>query len=349
MKILLILALAVVFFYKTALVNFFAQDDFILINQFSQNNLWDDLKNFFGPPQVTHWRPVHNLFFLVGGNIFGRNYVGYHLTTFLFQIGVIFLIYKIVKKLTNSQKAGIIAGLIYAIHPAHFVSLFWISGGATIIGFFFLISSLYSQLLKKRGVSLILYAISLLASEAMIVGAMLFAAYTFLFERKKIDRLFLTAVGVFSAIFFTIRFAFFTPKTTFDVYQAELSPKLFLTIKYYFLRIAGFAETSGDEIVSFVLLGWLILIALMLVNMLKKRLNINLAIFSIVVISAGLFPFILIPQHLSPHYMNVSIFGFAMLVGIILKTTRRFMAIATIVIFLIISGYNINLTIKATF
>ena len=137
-----------------------------------------------------------------------------------------------------------------------------------------------------------------------------------------------------------------TPKTTFDVYQAELSPKLFLTIKYYFLRIAGFAETSGDEIVSFVLLGWLILIALMLVNMLKKRLNINLAIFSIVVISAGLFPFILIPQHLSPHYMNVSIFGFAMLVGIILKTTRRFMAIATIVIFLIISGYNINLTIK---
>ena len=124
--VLLFLVILVFSLWHKALFNFFAQDDFILINQFSQNGLWQDIKNAFGPPQVTHWRPIHNLYFLVTGNIFGKNYFGYHILTFLFHIGTGFFIYKTVQKLTNDFKTALTAGVVYTVHPAHFISLFWI-------------------------------------------------------------------------------------------------------------------------------------------------------------------------------------------------------------------------------
>ncbi|OGD87077.1 hypothetical protein A2164_03145 [Candidatus Curtissbacteria bacterium RBG_13_35_7] len=333
-------------FWYRAMLNFFAQDDFILINQFSQNNLLQDIQNVFGFPQVTHWRPIHNLYFFVTGNIFGKNYFGYHILTFLFHIGASFLVYKTASKLTNSSKAGFVAGFIYAIHPAHFISLFWISGGTTLIGFFFLAASFYSHLLGKRSVSLILYVLALLASEAMIVGLIIFAVYEFLFKREKIDKLFLTIAGIISVIFLIIRFDFFTSKTTFNVYQIELSTKTISAVKYYLLRIAGFAEVSGDQLTSLILLGWLALIALLLIKTLNKERGIRQLILSITIIIIGLFPFILIPKHLSPHYMNISIFGFSILVGVALINIKSITRIILLSIFLIITLFNINLTQK---
>ena len=303
-----------------------------------------DIKNVFGLPQVTHWRPIHNLFFLIAGNIFDKNYVGYHLLTFLFQIGSGFLIYKVVRMLTRDHKSGLIAGLIYTIHPAHFISLFWISGSATVIGFFFLVTSFYCYFVDRKIASLILYVISLLASEAMVVGLAIFTSYEFLFKKEKTDKFLLTITGIMSVIFLIIRFVFFTPKVTIDVYQLELSAKVLNAIKYYLLRTAGFAEASGDKIVSLILFGWLTLIILLLFKSLNKKQNINLLIFSIVTIIAGFSPFILIPSHLSPHYMNVSIFGFAIIIGLALKQLRPVTSFVFLLIFLGISIYNINLT-----
>lgn len=341
----LLVALIFVFWYR-ALFNFFTQDDFILINHFSQNNLWQDIKNVFGPPTVTHWRPIHNLYFFVTGNIFDKNYFGYHLATFLFHIGAAFFVYKTVQKLTNDFKAALIAGLIYGAHPAHFVSLFWISGGATTIGFFFLISAIYCYLLKKQSASLTLYLLAIFASEAMIVGLPIFACYEFIFRREKLDRLFLTMIGSTSVIFLIIRFALFTSRTTFNVYQLELSTKVLPALKYYLLRIAGFAEVSGDQIVSVVLLSWLTLIALLLIKTFGKKQNVNQLLLSIIIIIIGLFPFILIPQHLSPHYMNISIFGFSMFIGLALKQLKPIISIVFLIIFLVTSVYNVNLTLN---
>src|SRR3989338_7891911 len=273
-------------FWYRALFNFFTQDDFILINHFSQNNLWQDIKNVFGPPTVTHWRPIHNLYFFVTGNIFDKNYFGYHLVTFLFHIGAVFFVYKTVQKLTNDFKA------------------------------------------------------------AMIVGLPIFACYEFIFRREKLDRLFLTMIGSTSVIFLIIRFALFTSRTTFNVYQLELSTKVLSALKYYLLRIAGFAEVSGDQIVSVVLLSWLTLIALLLIKTFGKKQNVNQLLLSIIIIIIGLFPFILIPQHLSPHYMNISIFGFSMFIGLALKQLKPIISIVFLIIFLVTSVYNVNLTLN---
>jgi hypothetical protein len=68
-----ILSIFIIIIWWPAFFNFFAQDDFILINHFSVNNFLHDIKNVFGAPTVTHWRPIHNLYFFVTGNIFGKS------------------------------------------------------------------------------------------------------------------------------------------------------------------------------------------------------------------------------------------------------------------------------------
>lgn len=342
--VLALLTVSIFALWCKALFNFFAQDDFILINHFSQNNFLQNIENVFGPPTVTHWRPIHNLYFLVAGNIFDKNYFGYHVLTLLFHIGASFLIYKIIQKLVKNFWAALIGGLVYGIHPAHFVSLFWISGGATVIGFFFLIGSIYSFLLDRKALSLILYLLALLSSEAMVVGLILFYCINILKQRRDSSKNFLIALSVITVMFGLIRFLFLASKTTFNIYQIELSTKTISAVKYYLLKIAGFAEVSGDQLTSLILLGWLVLIALLLVKRLNKERDIRQLILSIAIIIIGLFPFILIPEHLSPHYMNVSIFGFAIMIGLVLKQLRPVVSFVFLLFFLGIAIYNINLT-----
>src|SRR3990172_10435718 len=101
------------FFYKSLDV-FFAQDDFILINEFSSENLIYDLKNTVDPSKATHWRPLHNLYFLISGNLFGKFYPGYHAFSIMVQIASAFMIFKVLKILTKNADASLLGTLVYA-------------------------------------------------------------------------------------------------------------------------------------------------------------------------------------------------------------------------------------------
>ena len=153
--------LAILFFWR-GLFNFFTQDDFILIDNFSQNSLTENIANIFGKPKVTHWRPIHNLYFAIGGSIFGKNYVGYHLMTLIVHVASGYLIFKTTRKIVASEKAAFVAAIIYLTNPSHFVSIYWISGGATILGFFFFIASFYCYIREKKLLAGTLFALSLL-------------------------------------------------------------------------------------------------------------------------------------------------------------------------------------------
>src|SRR3989344_4343532 len=189
----LLFVLSLSLFYKSLDV-FFTQDDFILINEFSSENLINDLKNTVDPSKATHWRPLHNLYFLISGNLFGKFYPGYHAFTIMVQIASAFMIFKVLRLLTKNANVSLLGAITYAIHPSHFVSVFWISGSATTIGLLFLISSFYFYLINQKNWALLIFVLSLLASEAMVAGAAIFAVYEFLIKRNKINGLFLLKV-----------------------------------------------------------------------------------------------------------------------------------------------------------
>ena len=339
-----LLLLLTILVFRSALLTFFVQDDFIFIDHFSKNFLFWDLENVFGMPEVTHWRPIHNLYFFISGNIFDKNYFLYHLLTFLFHAGTGFLIYKTVNYFLKDGVYSFLAALFYIVNPSHFISLNWISGGAVLLGFFFLMLSIYFSLLGKKVISIISYIFSILASEAMLGGFFLFSIYS-LHRRKKVfikDKQIIT-LAVFSLVFLIIRVFALTPKQTFDVYRFELSVRILDSVKYYLLRIAGFAEVSGDYFTTGTLLIFLLIIGATIVKNIGKVKTRSLVLIATAIIVIGLFPFILIPSHLSPHYMSISIWGFSMITAFSMKYLGRSLAFFLAVVYVGMAFVNVGL------
>lgn len=336
---LFIVVVVFIFWWKSLFV-FFAQDDFVLINNFSQNNFFENTVNVFGPPKITHWRPVHNLYFMTSGILFGKNYFLYHFLNFLLLSSASFLVFRIVENLKGGRRAALFSALLFAIYPVHFVSVSWISGNATLIGLFFFLLSFYFLTLKKLIYSKIAFIFSLLASESFVVGFFVFAAYVFLWGKYKSLKKFLWTNFFIVFLFLLLKFLFFTPKETFDVYKLGLSKETFFAIKYYLLRVFGFGETSGDFWLSILLLIiWLIFFYFLLK---KLTVKIKLKLFFMLIAIIGLFPFVLIPNNLSPHYMNLSVFGITCIVGIILSRLKLNLIFLLIFIGVFIYSYNLT-------
>ena len=283
---------------------------------------------------------MHNLFFTIAGSLFGKNYFLYHLLTFTIHIFCGFFVYKVIGKIARGKGSAILGGLLYTISPIHFVSLFWISGGATILGFFFLIASFYSYLEKRFKLSFILFLIALLASEAMVVGIIIFLAWEIV-NNKKVGK-FLLSIGSLSLVFTVVRTTLLNPGSVSESYKLDFSKNVFLAFKYYVLRIF-WAVDSGDMIliksVSLILMAIIISFAFYL--FLKNR-DRDPLIFLAAVILCGFFPFILIPNHLSPHYMNISTFGLAMLGGITLCRSNNYFASLMITALILLSVLSVE-------
>lgn len=326
--------LSSVIFFKSFL-NFFAQDDFVLLNYFSGNNVVEDLRRVFSWPTVTHFRPLHNLFFFVSGNLFGHSFFSYHLLLLLIHVVGAAMVYKVVLIISDDKKKAVISSVVYVTSASHFVSLFWISGGATSLGFLFLISSFFFYLVRKNVFAYILFLASVLASESMVAGLALFVLHFLLFEKKQNVKFILAQLATAIA-FTTLRLIFFTNTAAIEAYNFKVGPETLETLKYYLLRIVGFAEGSGSNLASILL----IFLNITLVFLFRKQ---NLLLFSGITALAGLFPFILIPYHLAANYMNISIFGYSIFFATVVSRLRWTGLLAMMVIYVAVAAFNVNL------
>lgn len=336
-----VIGIIAAFIFRDSFNTFFAQDDFLLINHFSQNSILVDFANAFGPPEINHWRPIHNFYFLVSGNLFGKNYFAYHLLTYLFHIGTAFFVYKIIFELSKSKFQSFLGALMYTISPAHFVSLFWISGGATLLGFFFLSASVYSFQKKSLILSYCLFLLSILTSESMVLGVMIFFILLLLKKRGPIRMNFTLPYTIISATFLFIKFIVLGYYYLPGDYKLIFSLHVLTSIKYYILRIFGFVDVSGNKIISSILVGWYAVIFCLFLSKIRFFKE-KVLIIGLLVTFLGLFPFILIPYHLSAHYMNLSIFGFSLAISSILIKYHRFVGASLILIFVVISFFSVN-------
>ncbi len=316
---------------------FFAQDDFILIHKFSQNTLFADLKNIFSYSE-THFRPIHNFYFFILGNIFGKNYIFYHLTSLVIHTLSGLMVFVLAKKILKSQFAPFVAAFFYLVNSSHFVSLYWISGNAVEIGFLFFCISVFFWVSRRFGSALIFLFMAIFASEAYLVGPIVYFAYEFTNDKKIQNKLWLFRTSLLVLLAGIVRLIYLTPKDIYDTYKLEFSLKVFSAIKYYLLRIGGFSELPGDALVSLILL---IFWAIIIKRFIDLELDLRKVGFSLSLVFLGLFPFILLPNHLSPHYMNLSIFGVSLIVALTLAEARRSNYILLLT-FLILSAINVS-------
>jgi hypothetical protein len=177
----------------------------------------------------------------------------------------------------------------------------------------------------------------------MIVGIFIFLAYQFLLEKKFLWSFSLPAAAL-SAVYLGVKLLFFTPLVVFDVYKIEFSPRIFSSGFYYLERTLGFAEVSGDKTLSLVIL---LVLAVILLVFLKRLPNFNLRklVFFAGILIFGLFPFILIPDKLSPHYMNISIWGYTLILALVLRQ-RKILTLLMLLVFVTVSLLAVDLTYK---
>lgn len=338
LKIIFFLGLLTILVYFKAFNVFFAQDDFILINQFSQNSPLTNIINTFGPPKITHWRPLHNLYFLICGTVFGKNFFGYHLVSAVILLTSAYFVYLVFLSFLRHKRFAFLGALVYCLSPVNAVSLFWISGNATLIGFMFFIIAFYLYLQKKE-VFWVFYLFSIMSSEAFFSAVFVFPAFDLIFRKRPERRSVLLTLG--ALVYLAIKVLLLTPISTFSAYPIEISYKIIWTLKYYILRILGYGEASGDLIASLILVFVLIYLFYRLAQSFEE--NSRQIIFGLFVMIAGLFPFILLKDHASGNYMNLSLFGFSFLCALSFKKSGRWSLILTSLIAVIFS-YNVNLT-----
>lgn len=318
---------------------FFTQDDFLLISHFSGNGFFWNLYNVFGPPTVSHWRPFFNLFFTISGSLFGKNYQLYHLLLLLLLICESFLVYKISHKLFKDNYVSSLSGLLFLLHPAFFTAVYWISGGAVSIGFLFFLTGFYFLVNGKSHWALIFLILSFLGSESMVVGSVVYAAYLVLFKKKtnKYALLYLCTGSVFGFI----RFFFLTTPQTLEAYKLSLSYQTLEALRFYMMRILGIKAGGGINFASILIFFGLLVAAFGVYKSWKKTKR--LVFFTMLFVVLGLFPFVLIPYHVSGHYMAMSIWGFSVILALGFYNFKR-LGVVFCTILLAVYSFN-NLTV----
>jgi hypothetical protein len=81
-----------------------------------------------------HWRPLSWTYFRVQYQIFGDERVGYHLTSFAAHLAGIVMTWLLARRLKIATPGAIAATVIFAVHPAGFESVTWISA-LSLVGF----------------------------------------------------------------------------------------------------------------------------------------------------------------------------------------------------------------------
>ncbi|MCX5680914.1 MAG: glycosyltransferase family 39 protein, partial [Candidatus Omnitrophica bacterium] len=123
-----IFAAIVFIIFGNALFNSFVYDDHYLIkdNKYIQNfsylgKVLSSDVTVASPIEKTsgYYRPFAMLFLMLMYKIWGLNTFGLHLTTVLNHLANTFFLFLLIKKISNNTALGLMAGVIFAVHPIH--------------------------------------------------------------------------------------------------------------------------------------------------------------------------------------------------------------------------------------
>ncbi|MEJ2008763.1 MAG: tetratricopeptide repeat protein [Acidobacteriota bacterium] len=138
-----------------------------------------------------YYRPIFLLFLLLNYKLFGPFPAGWHLVSVAAQVGVTYLVFVLVRRLTGDFKTALIAALIFGLHPVHIESVAWISGVTDPLVALFLLPSFLCYLnwrdrtahrRKWLAVALALYALAMLSKETALILPVIVFVYEWLWQ-----------------------------------------------------------------------------------------------------------------------------------------------------------------------
>jgi len=185
----IVIALAAIAVYINALPNDFVWDDRPLVIEdyhIRSAQYLDDIftRDFFSHSdnelKYGYYRPIITLSYMTDLAIWGLNPMGFHTTNIFFHTLCSLLVYCFALRLFCGRKEiGLIAALLFAVHPIHTESVTWIAGRTDVIATFFILSTLCLHLRGRkywsRSLAILCATFAILAKEmALVIPALIF-------------------------------------------------------------------------------------------------------------------------------------------------------------------------------
>lgn len=196
MAIYVVLALTALI-YSRALFNDFAafdDDDYLIKNPYIKNFSFEGIKAIFTSYYLSNYHPLTTLTWFFEYKFFGLNPFPYHLHNVILHLVNIFLVYKLVEKLSKKSLTALIVAILFAVHPMHVESVAWVSERKDVLYTLFYLSALlvYLKYLesgfrwKYYWICLLFFGLSLLSKSAAVTLPVLLLA-TDLYKSRKPD------------------------------------------------------------------------------------------------------------------------------------------------------------------
>ena len=155
---------------------------------------WGSLSHYFIPQFSsangtlgggTFYRPIALLWLRLNYACFGLNPAGWHLALLACHVLTTYLVFAVVRKLTNHRATAAIAGLLFGLHPVHVENVAWLSSVNDLLMSAFLVGSFLAYLkFRERGkikmwvgISLLLFALALLSKETAAIFPLLILGF----------------------------------------------------------------------------------------------------------------------------------------------------------------------------
>src|SRR5215471_13161316 len=94
------------------------------IPQYFLHHLWSNKPDM--PP--TYYRPLFSTWLNLNYALFGPHAAGWHIAALCVHLLASVLTYRLVSTIFGDRATGLLAGLLFAVHPAHVESVAWVSG-----------------------------------------------------------------------------------------------------------------------------------------------------------------------------------------------------------------------------
>jgi tetratricopeptide (TPR) repeat protein len=145
------------------------------ISQYFLHHVWSYIPDM----PASYYRPLFSAWLNLNYALFGRHAAGWHIAVLCLHLLASVLTYRLIWTVFRSQATGLLAALVFAVHPVHVESVAWISGSTDPLAAIFVISAFltYRKTRYARGrmrvltifASLACFACALLIKEAALL------------------------------------------------------------------------------------------------------------------------------------------------------------------------------------
>ena len=218
-KAILLILILTSLVYANCLGNFFAMDDFMVIVENDFVKSWNNIPAFFTKDYLTSpsdgrylgmyeigsgeltYRPVVTLSYFIDYSIWKLNAFGYHFTNLFLHILNAIMLYFFIGLIIKNKKIGLLAALLFAVHPVNIEPVNSISFREDLFVFLFFITSFMFYVKmdfchgRKKAyfyiASIVLFLLALFSKEVAVVLPIVLVLYDYFFVARDKTRSFL--------------------------------------------------------------------------------------------------------------------------------------------------------------